>query len=103
MNIHIEHLIASRVLTTNEKELANIKYEKTIQHSIDKLLLDAVEEENKNLRAQLNKAVFKVLQLEQEEKRMKWLFAQLLDDLPIKRDWLNPDYEKEMKFYVNAR
>lgn len=29
--------------------------------------------------------------------RKNWLIRQVLDSLPMKRDWLNPDYEAEMK------
>lgn len=29
--------------------------------------------------------------------RAEWLISQIYNDLPSKRDWLNPDYEREMK------
>jgi len=33
----------------------------------------------------------------QANRRAVWLIARLYEDLPTKRDWLNPDYEREMK------
>jgi hypothetical protein len=36
-------------------------------------------------------------ELEWEHNRMRWLFRQIINDLPQKRDWLNPDYEREMR------
>ena len=35
--------------------------------------------------------------IERENNRMRWLFRQILLDLPKNRDWLNPDYEREMR------
>lgn len=32
-----------------------------------------------------------------EAGRLKWLISQVLGELPTKRDWLNPDIEREMK------
>ncbi len=36
-------------------------------------------------------------QLEIELNRAKWLLSQIIQDLPEKRDWLNPDIEKESR------
>jgi hypothetical protein len=35
-------------------------------------------------------------------RRAMWLMGQLYDDLPSKRDWLNPEYEREMKAISSA-
>lgn len=32
-----------------------------------------------------------------ENRRLRWLIKQLLGELPAKRDWLNPDIEREMR------
>lgn len=37
-----------------------------------------------------------------EARRLKWLIGQVLGDLPEKRDWLNPDIEREMKALAPA-
>jgi hypothetical protein len=37
---------------------------------------------------------------ERELNRVKWLLTQIVQDLPINRDWLNPDIEKEARFYT---
>ena len=34
--------------------------------------------------------------------RATWLIERLYEDLPAKRDWLNPDYEREMKEISSA-
>lgn len=34
---------------------------------------------------------------ERENARLKWLIRQVTTDLPVNRDWLNPDYEREMR------
>ncbi len=57
---------------------------------------DAVLKENDQLKEEIDI-------LKQKQKRMKWLFAQLLSDLPNKRDWLDPDIEQEMKYYANEQ
>lgn len=35
--------------------------------------------------------------LESRLRRAQWLIGQVVDDLPRNRDWLNPDYEREMR------
>lgn len=92
--------------TKENQDLTNGKIEifpSKESSSFDKILLNAVETENKFLREQLDKAALKLLKLEREDNRKKWLLNRILDSLPIKRDWLDPDYEKEMKFYVNEQ
>ena len=37
-----------------------------------------------------------------EARRLKWLISQVLGDLPEKRDWLNPDIEREIKALAPA-
>jgi len=37
-----------------------------------------------------------------ENRRLKWLIGQVLGELPTKRDWLNPDVEREMRASVNG-
>lgn len=37
-----------------------------------------------------------------ENRRLKWLIKQLLGELPEKRDWFNPDVEREMRAAVSA-
>ena len=34
---------------------------------------------------------------ERDNARLKWLIRQVTTDLPVNRDWLNPDYEREMR------
>lgn len=43
-------------------------------------------------------------ELERENNRMRWLLRQVVTDLPLgRRDWLNPDYEREMRALANAQ
>jgi hypothetical protein len=45
----------------------------------------------------------KIRELERENNRMRWLLRQIVTDLPLgRRDWLNPDYEREMRALANA-
>jgi hypothetical protein len=41
-------------------------------------------------------------QLKAKLERAEWLIARIYEDLPRERDWLNPDYEKEMKLSAGA-
>lgn len=40
--------------------------------------------------------------LERDCDRMRWLLRQIANDLPQKRDWLNPEYEREMLAWANT-
>jgi hypothetical protein len=39
----------------------------------------------------------KVERIERDNARLTWLIRQVTTDLPTNRDWLNPDYEREMR------
>jgi hypothetical protein len=42
--------------------------------------------------------------LEPRVHRLTWLLGQIIQDLPERRDWLNPDIEKEARSYLpNAK
>lgn len=32
--------------------------------------------------------------------RMKWLLRHVMQDMPARRDWLNPDYETELREFI---
>jgi hypothetical protein len=38
--------------------------------------------------------------LDLKVQRLTWLLGQIIQDLPDKRDWLNPDIEKEARTYL---
>jgi|GEM_PF-3598755 len=33
---------------------------------------------------------------------IKWVISQVLNDMPAKRDWLNPEYEAEMRLFISS-
>ncbi len=38
-----------------------------------------------------------------ENQRIRWCITQLLTDLPQRRDWLNPDIEKELRSFAQEK
>lgn len=62
--------------------------------------ISALQAENAYLKDQIaakNTVYKQVSDLTETLNRKNWLIRQVLDSLPMKRDWLNPDYEAEMK------
>ncbi len=57
---------------------------------INHLVSDAVYEANERLKA-------RAPELLEENERLRFLLRSIVDDLPTKRDWLNPDIEREAK------
>lgn len=78
-------------LTHTVDRLEQMGYGDTIQREID-AIHSAIDALNALYEADLNEA--------SENRRAKWLLRDILRDLPVNKDWLDPDTERAARVLV---
>lgn len=68
-----------------------------VEKHIEELVGYASKLCHKIMLKQMRAVMEEVRDIVKERNRAQWLLKQVLNDLPQKRDWLNPEIEREMR------